>query len=70
MGVDPTLMQETAKMLKDNPLLRDQAKKMMENMSPADMLKASKQAQEQMSNMSKDDVQKAVDEMKNVPKNL
>ena len=35
MGVDPTLMQETAKMLKDNPLLRDQAKKMMENMSPA-----------------------------------
>jgi len=34
------------------------------------MLKASKQAQEQMSNMSKDDVQKAVDEMKNVPKNL
>lgn len=70
MGVDPTLMQETAKLLKDNPLLRDQAKKMMENMSPADMLKASKQAQEQMSNMSKDDVQKAVDEMKNVPKNL
>jgi len=58
MGVDPKLMKETATMLKDNPQLREQAKQMMQNMSPEDMLKASQQAQEQMSNMSEADVKR------------
>jgi hypothetical protein len=46
MGVDPKIMQKTAQMMKDNPQLREQARKMMANMSPEDMLKASQQAQQ------------------------
>mmetsp|Transcript_4634 Transcript_4634/g.11893 ORF Transcript_4634/g.11893 Transcript_4634/m.11893 type:complete len:422 (+) Transcript_4634:152-1417(+) len=68
MGVDPKLMQQTAAMLKDNPQMRDQAQKMMQNMSPEDMLKASQQAQEQMSNMSEKEVQEAINQLKNPPK--
>jgi hypothetical protein len=64
MGVDPSIMQETAKLLKENPQMREQAKKMMENMSPDDMLKASQQAQEQMKGMSKADIDKAMAELK------
>ncbi|KAL3934043.1 MAG: hypothetical protein SGARI_003557 [Bacillariaceae sp.] len=64
MGVDPALMKETAKMLKDNPQMREQAKKMMENMSPEEMLKASQTAQEQMKGMSKADVDKTLEELK------
>lgn len=67
MGVDPNLMKQTATMLKDNPQLREQAKQMMQNMTPEDMLKASQQAQEQMSNMSEADVKKALDQLKNPP---
>jgi hypothetical protein len=64
MGVDPSIMQETAKLLKENPQMREQAKKMMENLSPEDMLKASQQAQEQMKGMSKADIEKAMAELK------
>lgn len=46
MGVDPKIMQKTAQMMKENPQLREEAKKMMANMSPEDMLKASQQAQQ------------------------
>jgi hypothetical protein len=70
MGVDPNLMKQTAAMLKDNPQMREQAKQMMQNMSPEDMLKASQQAQEQMSNMSGADVKKALDQLKNPPTNV
>eukprot|EP00536_Pseudo-nitzschia_multiseries_P012172 jgi/Psemu1/207857/e_gw1.449.6.1 len=70
MGVDPTLMQQTAAMLKENPQMREQAKQMMQNMSPEDMLKASQQAQDQMSKMSADDVKKAMDQLKNPPPNM
>ena len=70
MGVDPKLMQQTAAMLKDNPQMREQAKQMMSNMSPEDMLKASQQAQDQMSNMSEDDIKKALDQLKNPPPNM
>mmetsp|Transcript_1326 Transcript_1326/g.2772 ORF Transcript_1326/g.2772 Transcript_1326/m.2772 type:complete len:424 (+) Transcript_1326:181-1452(+) len=70
MGVDPNLMQETATMLKENPQMREQAKQMMQNMSPEDMLKASQQAQEQMSKMSDEDVKKAMDQLKNPPPSM
>jgi len=70
MGVDPKLMQQTAAMLKDNPQMREQAQKMMQNMSPEDMLKASQQAQDQMSSMSADEVQNAIDQLKNPPPNM
>jgi len=65
MGVDPALMQQTAQMLKDNPGMREQAKKMMENMSPEEMLAASQQAQKQMAGMSKEDVGKTLEQLKN-----
>jgi len=70
MGVDPKLMQQTASMLKDNPQMREAAQKMMQNMSPDDMLKASQEAQKQMSNMSEEEVQKAIDQLKNPPPNM
>lgn len=70
MGIDPKLMQQTASMLKDNPQMREQAQKMMQNMSPEDMLKASQQAQDQMSNMSEDEVQQTIDQLKNPPPNM
>merc|ERR1719261_185230 len=64
MGMDPTMMRETAKMLKDNPQMADMAQKMMQNMSPEDMLKSSQQAQAQMANMSEAEKQAAFDEFK------
>merc|ERR1712032_701479 len=70
MGVDPKLMQQTAAMLKDNPAMREQAKKMMQSMSPDQMLKMSQEAQKRMANMSESDVQTAIDQMKNPPKDL
>lgn len=70
MGVDPKLMQQTATMLKENPQMREQAKQMMQNLSPEDMLKASQQAQTQMANMSESDVKKALDQLKNPPQNM
>jgi len=67
MGVDPSLMKQTAAMLKENPQMREQAQQMMQNMSADDMLKASQQAQQQMSNMSEEEVQKALEQLKNPP---
>lgn len=46
MGVDPAMMQKTAQMMKENPQLREQARQMMANMSPEEMLKASQEAQQ------------------------
>jgi hypothetical protein len=64
MGVDPAMMQRTAQMMKDNPQLREQAKKMMESMSPEEMLAASQQAQKQMANMSPEDINKTLEQLK------
>jgi hypothetical protein len=64
MGVDPSIMQQTARILKDNPQLREQAQKLMENMSPEEMLKTSQQAQEQIKEMSKADLEKTLEQLK------
>lgn len=61
MGVDPSMMKRTAEMMKNNPMMRQAAQQMMKNMSPAQMLEASKQAQKQMQGMSKEDIEKAWD---------
>jgi len=66
MGVDPSIMKRTAEMMKNNPQMRKAAQEMMKNMSPEDMLKASKQAQEQMQGMSKEDIEKAMDPKRNI----
>eukprot|EP00529_Nitzschia_sp_RCC80_P019363 CAMPEP_0113507324 /NCGR_PEP_ID=MMETSP0014_2-20120614/36401_1 /TAXON_ID=2857 /ORGANISM="Nitzschia sp." /LENGTH=433 /DNA_ID=CAMNT_0000402919 /DNA_START=268 /DNA_END=1569 /DNA_ORIENTATION=- /assembly_acc=CAM_ASM_000159 len=52
MGVDPAMMRQTAEMMKKNPEMMKAAKEMMANMSPDDMLKASRDAQEQMAKMT------------------
>jgi len=64
MGIDPKMMQQTAAMLKENPQMSEQVQKMMQSMSPEDMLKASQQAQEKMSNMSEDEVQQVLNRLK------
>jgi hypothetical protein len=46
MGVDPEMMQKTAQMMKDNPQLKEQARQMMANMTPEEMLQRSKEAQQ------------------------
>ncbi|CAJ1952550.1 unnamed protein product [Cylindrotheca closterium] len=61
MGVDPSIMKKTAEMMKSNPMMRKAAQEMMKNMSPEQMLEASKQAQQQMQGMSKEDIEKAMD---------
>ena len=65
MGVDPNMMEKTASMLKNNPMMRKAANAMLKNMSPDQMMKMSQQAQQQMANMSKEDYEKAVEKMKN-----
>jgi glutamyl-tRNA reductase len=59
--VDPSMMKRTAEMMKNNPMMREAAQQMMKNMSPEQMLEASKQAQQQMQGMSKEDLEKAWD---------
>jgi hypothetical protein len=61
MGVDPSMMKRTAEMMKNNPMMREAAQQMMKNMTPEQMLEASKQAQQQMQGMSKEDIAKAWD---------
>lgn len=63
MGVDASMMANTASMLKSNPMMRDAAKKMMTNMSSEEMLNMSQQAQEQMKNMTPEQTQQVVKEL-------
>ena len=48
-------------MMKSNPAMRKAAQAMMKNMSPEQMLEASKQAQQQMQGMSKEEIEKMMD---------
>jgi hypothetical protein len=63
MGVDPAMMQRTANMMKNNPMMREAAQEMMKNMTPVQMLQASQQAQQQMAGMSKEEIEKAMNEI-------
>merc|ERR1740124_1170275 len=63
MGVDPAMMQKTAEMMNSNPLMKNAAKMMMQNMSPEQMKQASQQAQEQMSKMTPEQVQEAMEKL-------
>jgi hypothetical protein len=56
------MMQRTAKMMKDNPMMREAAQAMMKNLTPEQMLQASQQAQQQMSGMSQEEINKAMDQ--------
>jgi len=61
MGVDPSMMQKTAKMMKDNPLMQKAASAMIKNLSPEQMRDMSQRAQSQMSGMSKEDYEETLD---------
>ena len=63
MGVDPSMMQKTANMMKNNPMMREAAQAMMKNMSPEQMLEASQQAQQQMAGMSKEEIEEAMNKI-------
>ena len=63
MGVDPAMMQRTAKMMKDNPMMREAAQKMMQNMTPEQMQEQAKAAQKQMVGMSQADIERAMKEL-------
>merc|ERR1712125_24087 len=61
MGVDPAMMQKTAKMMKDNPMMRKAATAFMKNLSPEQMRKMSQQTQSGLAGMSKEDFEKAME---------
>lgn len=69
MGVDPEMMRKTAKMMQDNPMMRDAAQKMLSNMSPEEMLKNSQKAQQEMSKMSKEEIERTLEEAEKAAKN-
>jgi len=64
MGVDPAMMQKTAKMMKDNPMMRKAATAFMKNLSPEQMRKMSQQTQSGLAGMSKGDFEKAMENYK------
>mmetsp|Transcript_21312 Transcript_21312/g.50065 ORF Transcript_21312/g.50065 Transcript_21312/m.50065 type:complete len:424 (-) Transcript_21312:14-1285(-) len=70
MGMDPDTMLISMKMMKDNPQMMSTAQKLMENMSPEEMLEQSKLAQEKMSSMSKDELEKAAEVAKQQMENI
>ena len=70
MGIDPSMMKETAAMMKENPQMAEMAQKMMQNMSPEDLLKSSQQAQDQMANMSETERKAAFDAFKKSQNNM
>ena len=59
MGMDPDMMLQSMKVMRDNPGVRESAQKMMEKMSPEELLEQSRLSQEQMKNMSKEQLESA-----------
>lgn len=63
VGMEPDLMMRSMKMMKDNPQMAESARKMMENMSPEELMEQSKRAQQQMKSMDIKDVEAATKAM-------
>ena len=68
--MDPDTMLISMNMMKDNPKMMATAQKLMENMSPEEMMEQSKLAQEKMSSMSKDELEKAAEAAKQQMENI
>jgi hypothetical protein len=64
MGVDPTMMKQSASMMKSNPMLRKAATMMMQNTSPENLMKASQEAQQKMASMSEEEKKRILDNLK------
>lgn len=67
MNMDPDVMKKTMEMMRDNPAMVANAQKVMETMSPDELLEQSRKAQEQLKTMSPNDLEKANSFMKNIP---
>ena len=59
MGMDPDMMLQSMKVMKDNPGVRESAQKMMERMTPEELLEQSRISQERMKDMSKEELESA-----------
>merc|ERR1712086_674282 len=67
MNMDPDMMKKTMEMMRDNPSMVANAQKVMESMSPDELLEQSRKAQEQLKNMTPQDVEAANNVIKNIP---
>jgi hypothetical protein len=59
MGMDPDLMKQSMKIMRDNPDMMISVGKMMESMTPEELLEKSRVAQEQIAKMTPDQIQLA-----------
>lgn len=66
MGMEPDLMMRSMKMMRDNPQMAESARKMMEQMTPEELMEQSRLAQNQMSSMDSKDVEAATKAMENL----
>ena len=66
--MNPDMMKQTLSMMRDNPQMIDSATKLMENMTPEQMMESSRMAQERMASMSKEEIEQASQAMKNIDK--
>eukprot|EP00542_Grammatophora_oceanica_P010768 CAMPEP_0194044542 /NCGR_PEP_ID=MMETSP0009_2-20130614/15990_1 /TAXON_ID=210454 /ORGANISM="Grammatophora oceanica, Strain CCMP 410" /LENGTH=346 /DNA_ID=CAMNT_0038689089 /DNA_START=1 /DNA_END=1041 /DNA_ORIENTATION=+ len=64
MGMDPSLMKKSMQVMKDNPAMMASAQKMMEGMTPEQMLEQSKLAQGRMAEMTPEMLEKAAESTK------
>jgi len=67
MGMDPAMMKKTMEMMRDNPKMVESAQKLMENMSPAELLEQSRAAQERMANMTPEALEETSKAMGQIP---
>lgn len=61
MGMDPDMMLRSMKLMRDNPGVRESAQKMMEKMSPEELLQQSRITQEKMKAMTQEQLDSAAE---------
>lgn len=67
MGMDVDMMKKSMKLMRQNPELIKNAQKMMEKLTPEQMVEQSKIAQQQMQTMTEDQVDKAAEALSSIP---
>ena len=68
MGMDPEMMKKTMEMMRDNPEMVESAQKIMQTMSPEELMEQSRLAQEKMKTMTPDQLDETGKAMKSIPK--
>jgi hypothetical protein len=67
MGMDPAMMKKTMEMMKENPQMIESAQKLMENMSPQELLEQSRAAQQRMATMTPESLEETSKAMSSIP---